>query len=75
MSAVKRKIPASLLERRVRPRYEPEPDSDDLQEYDDSSSEAPSEEGVRSDESGSESDSGSESEESEMSGSEDEVCL
>lgn len=42
MSSVKRKIPASLLERRVRPRYEPEPDIDD------DASEAPSEEGTGS---------------------------
>jgi hypothetical protein len=45
MSSVKRKIPpASLLQRRVRPRYEPEPESD----IEDDASEAPSEEGAGS---------------------------
>ncbi|AEO63275.1 eae74b17-050c-4e97-bfeb-879c06058253 [Thermothielavioides terrestris] len=43
MSSVKRKQPpASLLQRRVRPRYEPEPES----EVEDDVSEAPSEEGA-----------------------------
>jgi ribosomal RNA-processing protein 36 len=43
MSSVKRKVPpASLLQRRVRPRYEPEPESD----IEDDASEAPSEEGA-----------------------------
>ena len=41
MAAVKRKMPpASLLQRRVKPRYEPEPESD----VEDDLSEAPSEE-------------------------------
>ncbi|KAK4152945.1 hypothetical protein C8A00DRAFT_34342 [Chaetomidium leptoderma] len=43
MSSVKRKMPpAGLLQRRVRPRYEPEPESD----IEDDASEAPSEEGA-----------------------------
>ncbi|GAB1314903.1 rRNA bioproteinsis protein rrp36 [Madurella fahalii] len=84
MSSAKRKMPpASLLQRRVRPRYEPEPESD----IEDDMSEAPSEEGGSSlgsedeegdedgDESGSDqvqSDSESGSEEVEDDGEEDE---
>jgi len=44
MASTKRKIPDLGLQRRVRPRVEPEPESD----VDDSSSEVPSEEGVDS---------------------------
>jgi ribosomal RNA-processing protein 36 len=45
MSSAKRKMPpASLLQRRVRPRYEPEPESD----VEDDVSEGPSEEGFGS---------------------------
>ncbi|KAK3901496.1 hypothetical protein C8A05DRAFT_16335 [Staphylotrichum tortipilum] len=45
MSSVKRKLPpANLLQRRVKPRYEPEPESD----FDDDVSEGPSEEGAGS---------------------------
>ncbi|KAK4166667.1 hypothetical protein QBC43DRAFT_313099 [Cladorrhinum sp. PSN259] len=44
MSSVKRRMPsASLLQRRVRPRYEPEPESDVEEDI----SDAPSEEGAR----------------------------
>jgi ribosomal RNA-processing protein 36 len=44
MSSAKRKMPpASLLQRRVRPRYEPEPD-----DIEDDMSDAPSEEGAGS---------------------------
>jgi len=43
MSSAKRKMPpASLLQRRVRPRYEPEPESD----IEGDASDAPSEEGA-----------------------------
>jgi ribosomal RNA-processing protein 36 len=42
MSSVKRKVPASLLQRRVKPRYEPEPELD----IEDDLSDAPSEEGA-----------------------------
>lgn len=45
MSSVKRKQPpAGLLQRRVKPRYEPEPESD----FEDDVSEGPSEEGAGS---------------------------
>lgn len=50
MSSAKRKVAASLLQRRVRPRYEPEPESD----IEDDMSDVPSEEGAGSIGSGSE---------------------
>ncbi|KAK4138619.1 DUF947-domain-containing protein [Trichocladium antarcticum] len=44
MSSAKRKVPASLLQRRVKPRYEPEPEPE--LDIEDDESDAPSEEGA-----------------------------